>query len=94
MLGQKVQVSWGGRIISALIVEEELHPNFPEKNTLCIGAVPKTSIGSLGQLREQVEDPNSAFNAEKAAAIENATRLISGSLGEGSLRCWTRTASP
>lgn len=81
MLGQKVQVSWGGRIISALIVEEELHPNFPEKNTLCIGAVPKTSIGSLGQLREQVEDPNSAFNAEKAAAIENATRLISGSLG-------------
>jgi len=81
MLGQKVQVSWGGRIISALIVEEELHPNFPEKNTLCIGAVPKTSIGSVGQLREQVEDPNSAFNAEKAAAIENATRLISGSLG-------------
>ena len=80
-LGQKVQVSWGGRILSALVVEEELHPNFPEKNTLCIGSVPKTAIGSVGQLRELVEDPNSSFNAEHQAAIENATKLISGSRG-------------
>ena len=81
VLGEKVTVSWGGRKLSALVVEEVVHPGRPEENTLCIGSVPATAIGALGQLKETISDPNSSFNSEREAAIANATKLISGSRG-------------
>ena len=81
VLGEKVTVSWAGRKISALVAEETVHPGHPEQNTLCIGSVPPSTIGALGQLEQEIRNPNSSFNAEKAAAIENATKLISGSRG-------------
>ena len=46
-----------------------------------MNSVPRNSINTISGLKDEIQNPNSAFNAEKAAAIENATRLISGSLG-------------
>lgn len=40
-LYQRVQVSYNSRLITALVVEEELHPHHPENNTVCINSVPR-----------------------------------------------------
>lgn len=37
-LYQRVQVSYNSRLITALVVEEELHPHHPENNTVCINS--------------------------------------------------------
>lgn len=80
-LYQRVQVSYNGRLIAALIVEEEIHPHHPESNAVCINSVPGSSINTLSGLADSIQNPNSAFNASKAAAVSNATKLIVGSKG-------------
>ena len=80
-LYQRVQVSYNSRLITALVVEEELHPHHPENNTVCINSVPGSTISTLAGLEDSIHNPNSPYNSAKAAAIANATKLITGSRG-------------
>ena len=50
-LGQRIRVSWQGRMISALVVEEEIHPMYPGRNTICIGSIPGSTIKRVWQIR-------------------------------------------
>lgn len=80
-LFRSVSFQYGQRQITALCVEEEIHPNRPEHNTVYIGAVPASAMGTLGSLAEDLRDPNSAYNGQHAAAVANATKKIVGSSG-------------
>lgn len=80
-LYQRVQVSYNSRLITALVVEEELHPHHPENNTVCINSVPGSTISTLAGLEDSIHNPNSAYNSANAAAMANATKLITGSRG-------------
>lgn len=77
----QVQFQYGDRQVSALCVQEEIHPHRPEHNTVYIGAVPASTMSSLHSLTEEVQSPNSVFNAVHAAAVKNATDKIVGSTG-------------
>lgn len=50
-LGQRIRVSWQGRMISALVVQEEIHPMYPGRNTICIGSIPGSTIKRVWQIR-------------------------------------------
>lgn len=76
-----IQFPYGDRQISALCVEEEIHPHRPEHNKVCIGAVPASVLGSVRDVSESVNDPNSAYNARRTAAVKHATEKIVGSSG-------------
>lgn len=80
-LFRSVSFQYGDRTISALCVQEEIHPHRPEHNTVYIGAVPASAMGTLGSLAEDLRDPNSAYNGRHAAAVTNATKKIVGSSG-------------
>ena len=77
----QVQFQYGNRQISALCVQEEIHPHCPEHDTVYIGAVPASAMSGLSSLTEEVQNPNSAFNMVRAAAVDNATKKIVGSTG-------------
>lgn len=62
-------------------MEEEIHPHRPEHNKVCIGAVPASVLGSVRDVSEIVNDPNSAYNARRTAAVKHATEKIAGSSG-------------
>lgn len=82
VLGQRIKVTWQGREITAMIVEETVYPDDPGKNTLCIGSVPASSIGSLSQLKRRLEDPNSDYSAAISAKIRtNVTKITPDSIG-------------
>ena len=80
-LYQKVRVHVGSRTISALVAEETIYPYHPDLNEISINSVAANSIKTLSRLAESLDNPNSGFNAEKAAAVANATKLITGSRG-------------
>lgn len=80
-LGDKITVCWGDRSITAQVAEEELHPMNPGENSLCIGSVPASTIGALGEIRNTLQNPHSGFRREMAAAIKNAAGKIAGSRG-------------
>lgn len=80
-LYQRVRVVYGGKTITALVVEEEVHPYHPENNTICVNSVPGNTIGTISGLVDAIKNPNSSFNSEWKAAVENATKLIAGSRG-------------
>lgn len=80
-LFRSVSFQYGDKQITALCVEEEIHPHRPEHNTVYIGAVPASAMGTLGSLSEDLRDPNSAYNGRHAAAVANATKKIVGSSG-------------
>lgn len=80
-LYQRISVAYHGSTITALVAEEEVHPYHPENNTAAINSVPKSSIGTISGLRDEIKNPNSDFNAKRDAAISNATQMISGSRG-------------
>lgn len=82
VLGQRIKVTWQGREITAMIVEETVYPQDPGKNTLCIGSVPASAIGSLGQLKRRLEDPNSDYSAAISAKIRtNVSKITPDSIG-------------
>lgn len=82
VLGQRIKVTWQGREITAMIVEETVYPDDPGKNTLCIGSVPATAIGSLGQLKRRLEDPNGDFSTGISATIRaNLNKITPDSIG-------------
>ena len=65
-----------------MIVEETVYPENPGKNTLCIGAVPPTAIGALGQLKRRLEDPNSDFSTGISATIRaNVNKITPDAIG-------------
>lgn len=80
-LYQRVQVAYNGSTITALIAEEEIHPYHPENNTVAVNSVPRNSINTISGLKDEIQNPNSDFNAKRDAAIQNATQLIAGSHG-------------
>ena len=55
VLGQRIRVSWQDRMITATVVQEEVHPLYPARNTICIGSVPKTTIAAAGMLKSQLK---------------------------------------
>ena len=80
-LYQRVQIPYNGRLFSAVVAEEEIHPHHPENNTICVNSVPRSTVGTLAGLKDSIENPNSAYNTARDAAVANATRLIAGSRG-------------
>lgn len=77
----RVQFQYGGRLVSALCVEETVHPHRPEHNSVFIGAVPANAISDLKGLSQELRDPNSGYSRRQAAAVKNATEKIVGSSG-------------
>lgn len=77
----QVQFQYGGRQVSALCVEETIHPHRPEHNSIIIGTVPANVISELKGLSQELRDPNSGYNSMQAAAVKNATEKIVGSSG-------------
>ena len=80
-LYQRVRVAYNGSTITALIAEEEIHPYHPENNTVAVNSIPRNSINTISGLKDEIQNPNSDFNAKRDAAIQNATQLIAGSHG-------------
>lgn len=80
-LFRQVEFQYGSRQISALCVEEVVHPHRPEHNTVYIGAVPESIMSSLKGVTEDLRGPNSDYHTRHAAAVENATKKIVGSSG-------------
>lgn len=76
-----VRFPYGSGSISALCVEETIHPHRPEHNTVCIGAVPASVPGTLRDLSDSVNNPGSAYNTRRDAAVKHATEKIVGSAG-------------
>ena len=50
-LYQRVQITYGRSAISALVVEEEVHPHHPENNAVCIGSVAPNLISTVRSLK-------------------------------------------
>ena len=46
-----------------------------------MNSVPRNSINTISGLKDEIQNPNSDFNAKRDAAIQNATQLIAGSHG-------------
>ena len=96
VLGQRIRVSWQDRMITAMIVQEEIHPLYPARNTICIGAVPQTTIAAVGLLKSRLENPNSAYNSSISAAISAKIRSITpssiGAVSNESLQTATEAA--
>lgn len=80
-LYQKVQVQYGEKAVMAMVSEETVYPYHPERNEICVGTVAANAIHTLSGLAESVNNPNSAYNSKRDAAIANATKLIVGSSG-------------
>ncbi len=51
VLGQRIRVSWQDRMITATVVQEEVHPMNPGRNVIYIGAAPKTTIAAVSMLK-------------------------------------------
>lgn len=56
-LGQKLRICWQGRTISAMLVQEEVHPSYPGRNRIWIGSTPPSMISAAGAIKRwfQVE---------------------------------------
>ena len=80
VLGQKLRVSFSGRMIAAMIVEETVHPGDPSRNRFVIGTVMQSASASMRQLRSQLSDPNSSFNRQRDAATRSAVEHLTGSV--------------
>lgn len=54
-LYQRVQITYGDTTISALVVEEEVHPHHPENNTVCIGSVTPSMIDTVRSIKRRFQ---------------------------------------
>ena len=80
-LYQKIRVQYGEKAVTAMVAEETVYPYHPEKNEIYVGTVAASAINTLSGLAESINNPNSAYNSKRDAAIANATKLIVGSSG-------------
>lgn len=75
-LHQRVQVAYGSTVITALVVEETVHPCHPENNTVSISNVMPSTISTLSSLRKMLNDQNSRYNTRIMASIQSKVNKI------------------
>lgn len=57
-LGQKLRICWQGRTISAMVVQEEIHPSYPGRNRIWIGSIPPSLISAVGSIKNRFQVEN------------------------------------
>ena len=75
-LHQRVQVAYGSTVITALVVEEAVHPCHPENNTVSISNVMPSTISTISSLRKMLNDQNSRYNTRIMASIQSKVNKI------------------
>lgn len=75
-LHQRVQVAYGSAVITALVVEEAVHPCHPENNTVSISNVMPSTISTISSLRKMLNDQNSRYNTRIMASIQSKVNKI------------------
>ena len=81
-LHQRVQVAYGSTVITALVVEEAVHPCHPKNNTVSISNVMPSTISTISSLRKMLNDQNSRYNTRIMASIQSKVNKITpGSIG-------------
>ena len=75
-LHQRVQVAYGSTVITALVVEEAVHPCHPKNNTVSISNVMPSTISTISSLRKMLNDQNSRYNTRIMASIQSKVNKI------------------
>ncbi len=70
-----------GFSINYQVVERWNYPYYPEKNKVIFSSSPAKIQSQVTQISESINNPNSAFQQQQAAAIGNATNWITGTNG-------------
>lgn len=70
-----------GFSINYQVVERWNYPYYPEKNKVIFSSSPAKIQSQVTQISESINNPNSAFQQQQAAAINNATSWITGTNG-------------
>jgi len=70
-----------GFSINYQVVERWNYPYYPEKNKVIFSSSPAKIQSQVTQIANQISNPNSAFQQQQAAAINNATNWITGTNG-------------
>lgn len=70
-----------GFSINYEVVERWNYPYYPEKNKVIFSSSPAKIQSQVTQIANQISNPNSAFQQQQAAAINNATNWITGTNG-------------
>lgn len=70
-----------GFAINYQVVERWNYPYYPEKNKVIFSSSPAKIQNQVQHITDQVENPNSQFNQQQAAAIGNATNWITNGKG-------------
>lgn len=70
-----------GFSINYQVVERWNYPYYPEKNKVIFSSSPAKIQSQVTQISESINNPNSAFQQQQAAAINNATNWITGTNG-------------
>lgn len=67
--------------INYQVVERWNYPYYPEKNKVIFSSSPAKIQSQVTQISESITNPNSVFQQQQAAAINNATNWITGTNG-------------
>lgn len=70
-----------GFSINYQVVERWNYPYYPEKNKVIFSSSPAKIQSQVTQIANQISNPNSAFQQQQQAAINNATSWITGTNG-------------
>lgn len=70
-----------GFSINYQVVERWDYPYYPEKNKVIFSSSPAKIQSQVTQISDSINNPNSAFQQQQAAAIGNATNWITGTNG-------------
>lgn len=63
------------------VIEREVHPNYPAENVVTFSTTAATITKSVLQITNEVQNPNSDFNQQRAIAIANATNWLTSADG-------------